>query len=366
MKPFSLLIKPGSADCNLNCTYCFYRNPPVGGKGDHSRRMSGKILEQVISSYMRTNQPHHIFSWQGGEPTLMGIDFFQWAVTLQEKYGKGGSLVSNGIQTNGILIDDRWAVFFEKYKFLVGVSLDGPQYIHDVYRKYKNGSGSYKDVIKSIECLKRNNAEFNILTLVNSANVTKGKEVYRFLCENGLFYHQYIPCVEFDREGNALPYSITAEKWGDFLCEIYDEWIKTGVHEVSIRLFDSILVYLVTRQYTICSMAGECSQYFVVEFNGDIYPCDFFVRKDLKIGSIDGGDWRHFRKSPVYTNFAHQKSKWNNKCSRCKYNLFCSGDCLKNRFYIKKNPTQLSWLCKGWKAFFNHALPGFREIAKKI
>lgn len=296
----------------------------------------------------------------------MGINFYQGAVNLQEKYGKAGSWVSNGIQTNGILINEEFARFFQKYSFLVGVSLDGPQYIHDSYRRYRNGIGSYKDVIKGIGCLKKNNVEFNILTLVNKINVSKGKEVYRFLCDSDFFYHQYIECVEFDERGNSLPYSISGEEWGEFLCEIYDEWITSGVHNVSIRLFDSILAYLVENQYNICHMGQKCNQYFVVESNGDVYPCDFFVEKDLKIGNIAKGSWSDFQKSPTYTSFARQKDEWNGKCVRCKYNFLCSGDCLKNRFYIKKDPRQLSWLCKGWKIFFNHALPGFREIVKEI
>lgn len=364
-RPFSLLIKPASADCNQDCTYCFYLDraklyPRA------QRRMSSKVLKRVISSYMRTRQPHYVITWQGGEPTLMGVDFFKQAVKLQQNYGQPGSIVSNGIQTNALLIDDEFAQFFAAHHFLVGVSLDGPEYIHDTYRKYKNGKGSYKNVIKGIESLKRNGAEFNILTLVTQANVKKGKEVYQFLCEKGFFYHQYIECVEFDKRGNLQPYAITGEEWGNFLCDVFDEWIKSDIYRVSIRLFDAILAHMVENLYTICSMGRRCDQYFVVEFNGDIYPCDFFVERGLKIGNINKNSWRDLLESPIFSDFAAQKSIWNHRCDKCKYLSFCSGDCLKNRFYTQKNPGQLSWLCKGWKIFYEHTLPGFQVIAEKI
>lgn len=328
--------------------------------------MPGKILEQLVSSYMKTLQPCYIFAWQGGEPTLMGVDFFRKVVKLQQKYGKPGSSISNGMQTNAVIIDDELAEFFARYNFLLGVSLDGPGYMHDSYRKYKNGIGSYKDVMKGIDCLKRNGVDFNIITLVSKSNVRKGKEVYHFLCDKGFFYHQYIECVEFDKKGNPLSYTITGEEWGNFLCEIYDEWIKSDIYRVSIRLFDSILTYMVENRYNVCSMGRKCGQYFVVEYNGDIYPCDFFVDKDLRIGNISRGSWFNFLQSPIYTNFANKKSIWNSECDICNYNSFCSGDCSKNRFYSQENPGQLSWLCKGWKTFYDHAIPGFRKIAGNI
>lgn len=296
----------------------------------------------------------------------MGVDFFKQVIKLQQKYGEAGAIVSNGLQTNAILIDDEYAQFFARHNFLIGVSLDGSEYIHDHYRKYKNGKSSYKDVTKGIECLVKNEVEFNILTLVSQANVKKGKEVYRFLCEKGFFYHQYIPCVEFDKKGHPLIYALSGEEWGNFLCEIFDEWIKTDIYRVSIRLFDALLAQLVENKDTICRMGRKCDKYFLVEFNGDIYPCDFFVERGLKIGNINKDSWRDLLESPVFTNFSVQKSKWNPQCDNCQYHSLCFGDCLKNRFYVTKNPGQLSWLCKGWQIFYRHALPELRKIAEKI
>ncbi len=340
--------------------------------------MSEDTLDKMISGYMSTRQPQYSFGWQGGEPTLMGLDFFQRAVELQKKYGQSGVSVSNGLQTNGILINDEFARFLAKYNFLVGVSLDGPEYIHNHYRKYKGGGDTHADVLKAIKCLKRHNVEFNILVLVNKNNVDKAGEIYHFLCDNGLFFHQYIECVEFDKNGKPLPYSVTSELWGKFLCDIYDEWKKSDTRKVSIRSFDSLLNYLVSGTRNVCKMGMDCRQYFVVEYNGDVFPCDFFVEKELKIGNVSQGNcfsegncvsetnWDEFRESKIYKDFGKMKTEWNKKCGECEYIAYCAGDCLKSRFYFKRDPEQISWLCKGWEIFYEHALPGLRELAREI
>jgi len=365
-KPFSLLVKPASADCNLRCQYCFYIDKYSLYPDTRIHRMSDDVLERMIATYMATEQPIYSFGWQGGEPTLMGIEFFQKVVSLQKKYGKPGSIISNGFQTNVTLIDDEFAALLSQYNFLVGVSLDGPEEIHNYYRKSAGGQGTHRDVLRGIECLRRNKVEFNILTLVNSGNVNRGKEIYQYLKNMDVFYHQYIPCVEFDDEGNPMPYAISGEEWGNFLCEIFDEWIKTDIYRVSVRLFDSILNFLVDGVYTTCHLAGNCCQYFVVEHNGDIYPCDFFVDKDLKLGNLMEDTWEDMQNSSKYLNFGQQKTKWNERCQSCKYLYICSGDCLKHRLYSGGNPEKMSWLCTGWKKFFEYSMPRFEKLAISI
>jgi len=365
-KPFSLLIKPASADCNLRCEYCFYIDKCALYPDTPVHRMSDEVLEQMIASYMATEQPVYSFGWQGGEPTLMGVEFFEKVVSFQKKYGKPGVVVANGFQTNATLINDELASLFSKYNFLVGVSLDGPEEIHNHYRKNAGGLGTHKDVLRGIECLRRNKVEFNILTLVNSRNVRHGKKVYQYLKEMDIHYHQYIPCVEFDDKGNPMPYTISGEEWGDFLCEIFDQWRKTDIYTVSIRLFDSILNFLVNGVYTTCHLSGNCCQYFVVEYNGDIYPCDFFVTKDLKLGNVMEDSWEDMQKSNKYKSFGQQKTEWNDRCQSCKYLYICSGDCLKHRLYNNGNPRKLSWLCSGWQKFFEYAMPYFKELALSI
>jgi uncharacterized protein len=190
--------------------------------------------------------------------------------------------------------------------------------------------------------------------------------VFRFFCEKGFFYQQYVECVEFDEKGQPLPYAISGEEWGNFLCEIFDEWLRSDIHRVSVRLFDAILANIVQNQHTMCSGGPECGRYFVVEYNGDIYPCDFFVDENLKIGNVNKDSWSDLQKSPVFVDFAAMKGKWNAECVECKYRSFCFGDCLKNRFYLQRNPEQLSWLCRGWKIFYEHALPGFMSIKDNL
>jgi len=364
-EPFSLLIKPASADCNLECAYCFYRDR-VGPHPGNERRMSGRVLTRLISGFLETPQTQHVFAWQGGEPTLMGVDFFEEVVTLQRKYSPAGGKVANCLQTNAQLIDDEFAGFFARNGFLLGVSLDGPLAMHDRYRKRGDGVGSHAAAMKGIECLKRHGVEFNIAILVSKANVKKSREVYRFLRENGCDYHQYIECVEFDESGCIQPYSISAEEWGDFLCGIFDEWVEADAGRVSVRLFDAVLACLIGEGPAICSMGHACGRYVVVEFNGDAYPCDFYVRKDLRIGNIETNEWKEIRGSPIFASFAAQKSDWSASCASCPYLPLCQGDCLKNRTPAANHPRTLSFLCQGWKKFYDHSLPKFMELAGQV
>ena len=365
MKPFSLLIKPASADCNLRCKYCFYIDHLE--EGTNAPRMSDETLEILIKSYMSTNQNNNYsFGWQGGEPTLMGLKFFEKVIELQKKYGPPGAVVSNGLQTNGTLITEEMAKFFKKYNFLLGVSLDGPPYLHDYYRKTLGQTPTHSLVMRGIEILKKHNVEFNILILVNNKTVKKAREIYQYLKSQGFFYHQYIPCVEFDNNNKPHNYSITGKEWGTFLCELFDEWIKEDMKKISIRLFDSILEYLVYGQYNVCYMNNNCCQYFLVEYDGNVYPCDFFVRKDLLIGNVKTGTWDDFLKSPVYLRFGRQKANWNDYCNNCLYLNLCHGDCQKFRIGGSKSSRILSVLCKGWRMLYAHTLTQFRRIAQQI
>lgn len=358
---FSLLIKPTSADCNLRCDYCFYLNKNSLYPTTKLHRMPDDVLEQLISKYMSTPQTMHSFGWQGGEPTLMGIDFFYRVLELQKKYGRPNSIVGNGLQTNATLLDNRMAKLLHENNFLVGCSLDGPPDIHNQFRRTRNNEMTHDLVIQGINSLKRNHVEFNILILVTQANVTKAKEVYNYLVNNGFYFHQYIPCVEFDGEGQLEPYAISAEEWGRFLCDIYDEWYPKDIYKVSIRHLDSILNKMVTGISDICTLNDNCCQYFVVEHNGDIYPCDFFVKKSLKIGNIMNSSWDELLESSIYTHFGKQKNLWSQQCNECDYLYLCQGDCPKHR-----STYGLSHLCDGWKVFYQHTRNGFNLLAGKI
>ncbi|MFO7871567.1 MAG: anaerobic sulfatase maturase [Kiritimatiellia bacterium] len=365
-RPFSLLIKPACGDCNLRCDYCFYLRKRALYPGTRRHRMDPETQEAMISGYMRTSQPNYTFGWQGGEPTLMGLDFFRLATDLQAKYGRDGAAVSNGLQTNATLIDSDFAAYLREYNYLVGVSLDGPEKTHDRYRKHGNGRGTHADVMTGIGHLRENNVDFNILTLVSASNVRKPGEIYRYLTGEGFLFQQYIECVEFNEDGGLLPYSVSAGEWGDFLCGIYDEWYPRDTRTVSIRLFDSIVTRLVNGQANLCAMGRDCRQYFVVEHNGDVYPCDFFVQPELYLGNVKTGSWSDFRNSRIYRDFGARKSSWNEACAECPYLDFCAGDCPKNRSPEGRDPGRLSVLCEGWKQFYDHTLDGFKKLADEV
>ena len=362
-RPFSLLIKPTSADCNLRCEYCFYLEKSVLYPRSKKHRMSDEVLEKMIAGYLATEQPVYAFGWQGGEPTLMGREFFEKVLSLQQKYGKGRT-IANSLQTNGTLLDDDFARFLAENHFLVGISLDGPEEVHNRYRRRADGSGSWQDVRRGMQCLERNHVEFNVLTLVNAADAGRGKQIYRYLRDLGVQYHQYIPCVEPEPDGSPMPFSITGEQWGQFLCDVFDEWIREDVYRVSVRMFDAVLNHMIDGSYSVCHMAGNCCQYFVVEHNGDVYPCDFFVEKDKRIGNLADRSWESMLSDPGYLAFGRQKAQWNPQCRSCEYLTYCSGDCLKHRIYNGNPPDHMSWLCSGWKAFYQHALPQLRELAE--
>ncbi len=366
-KPFSLLIKPASGDCNLACEYCFYQCKWQLYPQTARHRMALPVLEQLISSYLRTPQPQYVFGWQGGEPTLMGLDFFRQVTDLQVRHGARGVSVANGLQTNATLIDDAWAAHLAEYKFLLGVSLDGPAAMHDRYRATRGGQGSHAAVMRGIAALQKHRVEFNILVLVSQANVHRAAEVYRYLKEQGFRYHQYIPCVEFDAAGALQPFAISGEEWGAFLSELYAAWQPTDTRTVSIRHFDSILEFLVTGEAHVCTMNRNCCQYLVVEHNGDLYPCDFFVADALRIGNVMTTPWDAAIEAPVYQAFGARKAEWHAACEACSWLRLCAGDCLKHRWAEQQTaPRTLSHLCAGWQRFYAQAMPGFEALAAEV
>jgi len=366
-RPFSLLIKPASADCNLRCKYCFYLDHCSLYPEAAKHRMTDEVLEQMVRTYMQTEQPQYSFGWQGGEPTLMGADFFRRAVQFQQKYGASGAMVGNGLQTNGTLINDDLAKVLSKYSFLVGVSVDGPAEIHDHYRKTMSGGESHAAVMRGIRTLREHEVEFNILCLVSKSNVAKPADIYHYFCDNRFLFHQYISCVEPDENRNVLPFSIEPEEWGNFLCTIFDLWYENDTRRVSIRLFDSILTLMVEGARNICHFGTNCCQYFVVEHNGDIYPCDFFVEKRLHLGNVMHDSWTKLQQSPMYLDFGSKKQQWNSACNDCEFLAVCMGDCLKHRLCAGGgDPRRLSHLCAGLKQFYRHTLPRFETLAREL
>ncbi|MBT3290746.1 MAG: anaerobic sulfatase maturase [Victivallales bacterium] len=366
-RPFSLLVKPASADCNLRCQYCFYLGHCSFYPEEKRHRMSDETLRTMIQRYMATEQPSYQIGWQGGEPTLMGVDFFKRVVEYQQKFGRSGASVANGLQTNATLITPELARHLAAFHFLTGVSIDGPRYLHDKYRLAFGGGGSHDDVMRGIRTLREHRAEFNTLTLVNEANVKEPVQTYHYLCDNDFLFHQYIPCVEPDENRLVLPFSTSGEEWGEFLCRIFDEWYRHDTRRVSVRLFDAVLALLVDGVRNVCPFGNDCRQYFVVEYNGDIFPCDFFVEKRLRLGNVTTDSFEIMQDSPVYANFGRQKSCWHTDCDACDYGWICQGDCLKHRLCTGGgDPRRLSDLCPGWKLFYSHTMSRFETLAEQV
>jgi len=327
--------------------------------------MSAEILERVIHSYLATPQPVHSFVWQGGEPLLMGESFYALVMDLQMAYRRPGAELSNSVQTNATLITERFAKMFKAGRFLTGVSLDGPAGLHDAARQDSSGRGSHAGVIKGIDTLRRHQAEFNILTLVSRYNCEHPVEIYDYLVEVvGAKFLQFIECVELDAQRQLPPYCISAGEWGEFLCRIFDRWYAKDTRTISVRLFDTIIAKLVTGEDICCTSGRDCRQYFVVEYNGDVYPCDFHVLPELKLGNVLTHSWEELAASRIYQDFGARKSDLHPACQICPYFRFCAGDCPKNRVgHSSGSAARLSYICDGMKRFYAHSLPKLEKLA---
>ena len=369
MKPFSLLIKPAGADCNLRCAYCFYLGRAELYPETKVHRMSDATLTHLVRSYLALPMPTHNFAFQGGEPLLMGLDFYKKLVKLQRRYARPGANIQNCVQSNCTLVTDEMAEFFTKNNFLVGMSVDGPEAVHNERRPDAAGHGSHAAVMRALDRLKAAGTEFNILTLVSQSNVHDPVGTYRYLRDElGTKFMQFIECIEFDSNDNLISYAITADEWADFICAIFDEWYPNDRTKVSVRLFDSIVGKILTGQANSCAMGSSCDEYLVVEHNGDIYPCDFFVRPELKLGNLMEQDWDEILDNPMRKCFACRKCTKNVACKTCPYDFLCEGDCPKNRtgHDASRDPRKLSFLCEAWKRIYDHILPKLREEAEKL
>jgi len=367
MQPFTLLIKPSGSDCNVDCKYCFYKHrAPEVGRG--KQRMSDEVLERLIKDYMQLHFSLAGFAWQGGEPTLMGLDFYKKTVELQKKYGSPGQEVGNSLQTNAILLNDEWCRFLHDSKFLVGISIDGPKELHDYYRLDHSGSGTFDKVTRAIQTCKKYKVEFNTLTLLNNKNAEHPDQLFDFFIENGVKFLQFIPCVEIDpATGEIADFSITPQQYGEFQCRIFDRWYDHGPQNLSIRDFDSILSYCVHGKHTICTFDKQCSQYIVIEHTGDAFTCDFFVEPKWRLGNIFETPIEKLAAGSKKRAFGRAKQNLCNKCLVCRHLAVCRGGCMKDRVPFDKDSfSRESYFCESYKRFFDYAMPRFMQIAAEI
>jgi uncharacterized protein len=350
--PLSLLVKPAGAACNLACSYCFYLGNSAAGGLPAAPRMPEAVLERLLARFLAVPQARHSVCWQGGEPALLGAGFFRTVVRLEAELGRPGQVVANSLQTNGTLIDEPLAALLAEYRFHVGLSLDGPADLHDRHRRGADGSASHARALTGLALLRRHGVEPTALVMVTAESAGRAREIYRCLRDLGLRSHHYIPCVEFDAAGSPRPGTISGERWGRFLNDLAAIWLEDGA-AISIRLFDAALGRLLGAADDLCTVASACGPCLVVDRDGAVYPCDFYVASDRRLGSVLTEDFDAVLGSPAYRAFAAAKADLPAACLACPHLDLCGGDCPRNRRGPGRPADGVSWLCAGWRHFFS-------------
>lgn len=379
LQGFHILAKPIGPLCNLNCEYCFYKEKKALFAENEHYRMSERVLEAFVEKYIRFNaddMPEIPFAWQGGEPMLMGLDFFRKAVKLQKRYSCGKT-VTNALQSNGVLLDDAWCDFLAENHFLVGLSLDGPEDIHDRYRVDERGRGSFGAVMRGLELLQRHGVEYNVMASVTRQSSLRPLDVYHFFKGHGVEFIQFIPIVERmadddatalglrlalppERGGETLaevtPWSVESERYGDFLIAIFDEWVRNDVGRIFIMNFEWALMSWMGGNATVCQFSRRCGRSVVIEHDGNMYACDHYVYPRYRLGNILSDNPSAMVDAPQQVSFGGQKeTELPAHCRDCRFLFACRGECPKHRFL--KTPADepgLNYLCAGYKKYFRH------------
>ena len=373
---FTSMVKPVGSLCNMRCKYCYYLDK-AALYNNHQPQMSDELLENYIRANIEgNNSPIIAFAWHGGEPLLAGKEFFRKAVALQQKYAEGRT-VENSIQTNGLLVDDEWCAIFRDNNFLVGVSIDGPESIHDAHRVDAGGQPTFARVMKGIEKLYRNRVEYNTLTTINIHSEGRGAEVYNFLRGISVFM-QFLPVAELLCDGriqspeaqkaDIAPWSVSARGFGDFMCDIFDIWVKKDVGRRYVQLFDATLALMVGVQPSVCSLCETCGSGLTVEHNGDVYCCDHFVYPEYKIGNIHTDRLADLAYCDRQFEFGVAKrALLPRECRHCKFYNLCHGECPKHRF-IDDNRGEYgkNYLCEGYKLFYEHTQTAMERMKNLI
>ena len=391
-RAFHLLAKPTGAVCNLDCSYCFFLSKEMLYPGSRFR-MADELLEAYVRQLIEAHSevPEVTIAWQGGEPTLMGIDFFRRSLELADRHLKLGQRAVYTIQTNGTLLDEEWAAFFADNDFLVGISIDGPRDLHDAYRVNKGGKGSFDQVMRGLDHLRAAGVEWNALTTIHAANAAHGREVYRFLRDDcGASFVQFIPIIERVAEASAdgaVPWnswrdrplyvqqgdcvtgrSVTAEQYGRFLIDVFEEWVRRDVGEVYVQMFDVALANWVGEPPGLCIHSETCGLALALEHTGDLYSCDHFVEPSYRLGNIRQTHMLELVSSPMQRQFGLDKRDTLPRyCLECDVRFACHGGCPKDRFIeTPDGEPGLNYLCAGYKAFFHHVDRPMHLMAERL
>lgn len=381
---FHVMLKPAGPSCNLNCNYCYYleKSKLFGGSG--STRMSYELLEEFTRQFIEAHEvPVVNFTWQGGEPTLMGLDFYKKAVEMQRKYA-GGKRIENAFQTNGTLLNDDWCMFLKDNNMLVGISIDGPEHNHDHYRRTRSGAPTFKKVMRGIELLHKHKVEFNTLSVVNDHNAGMAGETYRFLKQIGSGFMQFLPVVErisgrhaenelklvapVHGEAKVAPWSVRPKEYGRFLKSIFDEWVRNDVARYYVQIFDSTLANYAGENPGICIFNATCGDALAMEHNGDVYSCDHFVYPEYHLGNIFDTPLIDLVKSQRQFDFGIDKrNRLPRYCLQCDVRYACHGECPKHRFLLTPDgESGLNYLCEGFKMFFKHVEQYMDFMAREL
>ena len=394
-RPFHVLAKPIGSRCNLACRYCFYlEKETLLYPTAESPRMTEATLEKFVRDYLAAQPGEEVaFAWQGGEPTLMGVEFFERAVKLQRHYA-AGRRVTNALQTNGTLLDDRWAAFLAREKFLVGLSLDGPRPLHDAYRLDRSDRPTWDKVMRGLKLLKKHRVEFNTLTVVHRRNVRHAREVYDFLRAEGSGFLQFIPLVErrsapaeaarglahgaprglrehlVPRAGAA--HEVAAEcpepaRFGEFLATVFDAWVQRDVGRIFVQTFDVALNAWMGLGAPLCVFQERCGRALALEHNGDVFVCDHFVYPEHRLGNLHATSLADLGHGDAAARFGEAKADLARVCRECPVKFVCHGDCPKHRFVAAgEGEPGVSYLCPGYQRFFAHIAPAMERMAALV
>jgi uncharacterized protein len=367
-RDFQIFVKPGGYQCNLACDYCYYLKKEELFGGGQALNMPLDLLERYIRQHIQASTgPVVNFSWHGGEPTILGLDYFRQIVALQQKHRPGHKRITNGMQTNGTLLNERWCKFLAKHGFSVGLSLDGPAKLHDRFRHTRGGGPSHAQVMRGWELLQKHQVATDILCVVNAVNVQRPLEVYRFFKEIGAGYLGFLPLVEPDpqRPGEATARSTPAKAFGGFLCSIFDEWAARDIGRVKVQIFEEAARTAFGQEHSLCIFRKTCGNIPVIEHNGEFYSCDHYVQPEYCLGNILERSLADMLDDPRQRAFGRAKAGNLPACCRsCPVLAMCNGGCPKNRF-IKSPEGEpgLNYLCEGYKGFFTHCQPFVEAVA---
>ena len=369
MPPIHIMLKPASGLCNMRCRYCFYADEMKNRTTPSYGFMSRDTLEAIVCRTLESAEGECTFGLQGGEPTLAGLDFFKTLAEFQEKYNTKGLVIHNALQTNGYLIDESWAAFFAENHYLVGISLDGYDSLHNLYRRDAEDKGTFERVMHTIKLLDQYKVDYNILTVVTAQTAKHIKEVYKFFARKNLRYQQYIPCLDpLDAQRGKNKYSLTPELYGRFLTDLFDLWYDDVIHGrfIYIRYFENLLGMLLGMAPESCGVSGVCSCQYVVEADGSVYPCDFYMLDEYKLGTLTMDSFDQLKQRRQELRFIENSAVWPEQCGTCCWRSVCRNGCRRDRLLGEDGTVGLNYFCSAYQAFFSHAMPHLELLCREI